>query len=119
MRIFIAILLGAILGGVIARFLFVGSGWSLLPWGLVGLGTGIFARDKKEAVVSGALYGFVLSFLFMIGGYTGSQPLVTRFPAFGILGLVGAFCGGVLGLIGAVARQAIRKDTLQPISKRG
>lgn len=109
MRIFIAVLLGAFLGGFLAKFLFNGSAWNLLPWGLVGVGIGIFARNKKEALVSGALYGFVLSFLFMVGGYTGAQPLITRFPPFAVLGLVGAVCGAILGVLGSFGRQIIRK----------
>ena len=109
MRIFIAILLGAFFGGILAKFLFNGSAWNLIPWGLVGLGTGIFARNKKEALISGAIYGFVLSFLFMVEGYTGAQPLVTRFAPFAVLGLFGGVCGAILGIIGSFGRQIIRK----------
>jgi hypothetical protein len=119
MRIFVAIFLGAVLGGLLAKFIFDGSAWNLILWAVTGIGIGIFARSKKEAGVSGALYGFVLSFLFMVRGYQGTAPLVTRFAPFAVLGLFGAVCGTVLGLIGSVTMRLFIKEKISVVEKRG
>lgn len=100
MKIILAAFLGFILAIIASKMLFVGSGMTLIPWGLVGLAMGIYAKSTKEAVINGGIYGFVLSFMFMIIGYTGIQPLVTRLPFFAVLGIFGALCGIFLGFTG-------------------
>jgi len=52
-------------------------------------------------VVAGALYGFVLCFVFTLATYGGAAPAITRVPFFTVLGLVGALCGLLLALLGA------------------
>ena len=91
-----ALILGGILGTLGARYLFVGSAHSLIPWSLAGLLLGYWCKSRKEAVIIGILYGFALVFSFMLAGYQGVAPLVTRIAPFAVLGLVGAFCGFVL-----------------------
>ncbi len=98
--ILISLIFGLFLGGIISKFLFVGSALSLIPWGLAGLFLGYLSKDRKAAILNGALYGFSLSYTFMIAGYTGHQPLVTRLVPFMIFGLFGAVCGLLLSLIG-------------------
>ena len=102
-----AVLTGAFLGVLGARFLFVGSGLSLIPWAIVGLVLGAWC-SRVESLGVGAAYGFTLAFVFMIAGYSGSSPLIGRLPAFAVLGAVGAVCGLVLGLLGALAVGAVR-----------
>ena len=106
MRVIIAALIGAVLGFVGSRILFVGSALSLLPWGFFGLINGIFSRRKKEALMSGVVYGFILSFIFMVAGYNGSRSLLTVIPFFILLGIFGAVCGGVLGMVGFYSKKA-------------
>lgn len=49
----------------------------------------------------------------MVAGYEGEAPLISRFPFFALLGLVGAVCGIVLGLVGLFVRTRILKRTAQ------
>lgn len=101
-KLLLAVVVGAILGGVVSKYLFVGSYLNLVLWGIVGIGLGWWSGSRKEAIWNTAIYGFVLSFVFMWVGYQGRAPIVTRIPFFAALGLVGMGCGAVLGLIGSV-----------------
>jgi hypothetical protein len=98
-RIAVPIGLGLLLGWAASHALFLG-GWTLLPWGAAALGLGYWL-GKRGAMLAGALYGFALSFVFMLAGYTGAAPVATRVPFFALLGLFGAICGLVLALLGA------------------
>ena len=106
-------LLGGVLGIVGARYLLVGSGWSLLPWGLVALLIGVFARSRRQAVVEAGSYGFVLALVFMVAGYEGAAPLAGALPFFALLGLLGAACAALLSLAGTLVPTA-RRRTPQP-----
>ena len=103
MRYLVAIALGAALGLASARFLFVGSALSLIPWALAALALSVWCA-RVQALGVGAVYGFVLAFVFMVAGYSGSTPLTVRLPFFALLGLIGAVCGLVLAWLGATAR---------------
>lgn len=94
----IAVALGVFLGVAGARYQQFGF-WTLLPWGAIGIAVGAHP-PRREAMVSGALYGFALSFSFMIAAYTGTATLLSRLPFFALLGLFGALCGLLLGLVG-------------------
>ncbi len=94
-----AIAAGLILGVVGARYLFVGSWLILIPWAIAGLAIG-FWGTKNEAIINGVTYGFVLSFVYMIAGYSGTTSLVSRIPFFAVLGAFGGICGALLGLAG-------------------
>jgi hypothetical protein len=100
MKYAVAVLAGAVLGVVGARYLFVGSWLSLIPWGIAGLALGAWCRPAQGLRV-GAVYGFTIVFAFMVAGYAGSEPLVGRLPAFVLIGLVGAVFGLILGVAGA------------------
>lgn len=100
-KLLVAGLVGVILGGVVSKYLFVGSYLNLIPWGIVGIGFGWWSDSKKHAIRNAGVYGFVLSFVFMFIGYQGSAPIISRIPFFAVLGLVGLVCGSLLGLIGS------------------
>jgi hypothetical protein len=51
--------------------------------------------------------GFALAAGFMVTGYSGAEPLVTRLPAFTLLGLVGAAGAGLLAVLGASLRRPV------------
>jgi hypothetical protein len=97
---------GAVLGFACARVVFVGSGWSIVAWAVVGLILGASATEPCRALLHGAVYGFVLSFVFMVAGYQGDADTVTRIPFFTALGIVGALSGLALAAIGHAARSA-------------
>ena len=103
------VVLGTVLGLLGARYLFVGSGLSLIPWGLVAVLTGVLSPTRRAAVAGAAAYGFTLALTFMVAGYDGTATVVSRLPFFGILGLFGAGCAAVLALMGSLAATAIRR----------
>ena len=97
-KVIVAAILGIIVGATGPYYLFLGS-YSLVPWGLVGLALGFWC-NKRESLYAGAIYGFCLSFSFMVAGYNGAASLVSRFPFFALLGLFGAVCGVALTATG-------------------
>ncbi len=94
-----AIVVGLVLGIVGARYVLVGSWLNLIPWSIAGLAVGYWG-SKIESIVNGLTYGFVLSFVFMLAGYSGKSALAGRIPFFAVLGVFGGICGLILGLIG-------------------
>jgi hypothetical protein len=94
--------MGIALGVLGARFIFVGSWLSLIPWGIAGSALGARVRRARSAAVVGALYGFVLSMAFMVAGYSGSASIVVRLPAFAIVSLIGALGGLATAILGAL-----------------
>ena len=109
LKLLVVIVVGALLGVLGARYLFVGSWVSLILWGLVGLALGLWCRSRREALINGAVYGFVISFVFMLAGYAGEASIISRIPFFAILGLVGAVCGLVLGFLGFWMKRFFRR----------
>jgi hypothetical protein len=59
------VLVALIMSYISSRYLFVGSGLSLIPWGLLALSFGLIAQTKQDAVRSGAIYGFSQAFIFL------------------------------------------------------
>src|SRR2546426_11484062 len=88
-----AILAGLLLGWGAAHALFL-HWWTLVPWGLAALALG-YRAGKGEGAIAGALYGFVLCFVFTLASYGGAAPAITRIPFFTVLGLGGALCGSL------------------------
>ena len=105
-RIAVPIALGGLLGWAASHALSLGW-WTLIPWGAAGLALGYWI-GKRGAMLAGALYGFILSFVFMLAGYTGAAPVATRIPFFALLGLFGAICGLVLAALGARFKRVAR-----------
>jgi hypothetical protein len=97
-KLVVALITGVIIGAAGPQYVFLGP-MSLIPWGLVALALGLWG-NKREALRSGAVYGFVLSFAFLVAGYTGTASLISRFPFFAILALFGAVCGLALSAAG-------------------
>ncbi len=106
-KILISVLLGTILGILGSRYLFVGSALSLVVWAIIGLFIGYWTDKRKTSVINGIIYGFFLSFIFMVAGYEGDN-LVSALPFFILLGLFGSFCGSILGLIGFGLKRFIK-----------
>src|SRR5204862_8045526 len=85
--------LGLLLGWAAAHILSL-QWWTLVPWGLAEVALG-YRANRATAVVGGALYGFVLCFVFTLATYGGATPAMTRVPFLTVLGLVGHL-GGLL-----------------------
>jgi len=95
-------IIAAILGILAAHALFLGW-WTLVPWGIAGIVLGY--KYKEKFVIAGIVYGFVLVFVFLIGQYTGSRPLIGLLPAFVLFSILGAICGLILTIIGGFAQR--------------
>src|SRR6266699_194880 len=95
-----AVALGVLLGWTAAHFLSL-QWWTLVPWGLAAVALG-YRANRAGATIAGAVYGFVLCFVFTLAGYGGAAPAITRLPFFTALGLVGAVCGLLLALLTSV-----------------
>src|SRR2546422_6154530 len=89
-----AIALGVLLGWTAAHFLSL-QWWTVVPWGLAAVALG-YRASRPTAVVAGALYGFVLCFVFTLATYCGGAPPVTPGTLFSHLGLLGAVLGFLL-----------------------
>lgn len=103
----VGVLVGAALGVIGSRVLFVGSWLSLVPWTIAGLLLGAWSAKREWAWV-GALFGFSVSFVFLASGYAGAASLLSRVPFFALLAAFGAACGLVLGVLGFLIRRWIR-----------
>jgi hypothetical protein len=101
------VVVAVVFGILSSRYLLVGSALSLIPWGIAGVLLGVWCAQYREAAGLGALYGFLIAFTFMVTGYQGAAPILSRVPFFAILGLVGAVCGVGLGVIGAFLRSKL------------
>ncbi|HTP13252.1 MAG TPA: hypothetical protein VMM37_06460 [Bacteroidota bacterium] len=101
---------GLVLGIVGARYLFVGSWLTLIPWTLGGLLIG-YASSKNEAFINGVIFGFALAVSFLISGYAGQPSLISRIPIFLVLGAFGAIGGVVLALTGHTVRAKMMART--------
>lgn len=109
MKMLVAAIVGIILAYLATHVLFVNSALSLIPWTIAGLIIGWWTENGKQSLINGAIYGFFLSFFFMVFGYQGTQSLLTRVLPFAVLGLFGAVCGLILGIIGSFARRKFEK----------
>jgi hypothetical protein len=103
-KVMVSVIVGALFGVIGARYLFVGSWLSLIPWGIAGLLIGNWSQ-KHEWPVNGICFGFAVCFMFMIAGYSGSAALISRLPFFALIGLFGGICGLILGWLGFVIKE--------------
>lgn len=92
------LLIAAVLGTIIGWM--GGPALVLIVWIIAGLFVGSFAVSNKQSLLLGGVYGFFLLYFFMISGYAGSAPLVSRLLPFVLIGLGGAVGGVVLGWFG-------------------
>lgn len=79
---------------------FGGSVFVLVIWAAIGLAIGVYSVNRRASILNGALFGFAVSYSFMISGYVGNDTLTSRLIPFMVFGIFGALCGLTLGLIG-------------------
>ncbi|MCU6480652.1 MULTISPECIES: hypothetical protein [Arthrobacter] len=104
----LAAALGALLGLIGARYIFVGSALSLVPWGLAALIIGLLSKTWATAASRSALFGFCLAGTFMLAGYQGTVPVTNHLIPFAIIGLVGALCAIAGATVGRLVRTKVR-----------
>ena len=100
---------GVFLGLVGARYVFVNSALSLIPWGVASILIGVLSTSRKHAIVDAAVFGFALAFSFMAFSYDGNDGAARVIAPFCLLGLVGAACAVVLALVGRAARARVSR----------
>ena len=82
--------------------------WTLLPWGIVG---GLLGFAMRRPALIGVIYGFFLSFSFMMAGYTGTASRLSRIPGFALLAAGGAVAGLIVAVLGAaIAARGARQQ---------
>src|SRR3989442_14435946 len=86
-----AIALGVLLGWTAAHFLSL-QWWTVVPWGLAAVSLG-YRASRPTAVVAGALFGFVLCFVFTLAAYGGGAPPPTPGAPFHPFGFLGGWWG--------------------------
>ena len=109
MRILIAAVISSMLGILFAHLASVGGFITLGVWAIAGLTIGFISRNKKEALFLGSLFGFTISFVFLIADYQGSIAVVYRFFPFALLSCVGLVGGLLLGILGFLFRKLLKK----------
>lgn len=96
MREYRGVIVGLVVGIIMG---FVGGpAWIILPWGAISVS--LAYDSKKYKILSSAAFGFTASFVFMLNGYAGKDSLMSRVPAFLLIGLCGGLCGCAAGWLG-------------------
>ncbi len=93
------------------RFLFVGSGLSLVPWGLLALSFGFMAKSKQDAVRLGAIYGFCQAFIFLWldkAGDISLKQFLILLVIITVLGLAAAVCAAIAARLSFFAREKLK-----------
>lgn len=102
--ILIAAFMGTAFGATGPLYLFLGI-YSIVPWGIAGVALGLWSgKGIAKTAPAGAVYGFTLSFAFMIAGYNGTASLLRRLPFFALIALFGSVCGLAAVLAGCTIR---------------
>jgi hypothetical protein len=104
-----------IFSGVIGALVgFIGGPVQILVlWSAIGLGIGYFSKTLRQAIIDGAVYGFVVSFTFLLRGYNGVDPVGFKLLSFfAALSFFGALCGAILGYAGELFYLLLRKKHL-------
>src|SRR5512141_3109239 len=88
---------------------------SLIFWGVTGVVIGLFADTRKEVLWWGSLYGFFLSFSFLLSRFGGTTAQIPRYLALvAAASIVRAVCGIIPVYIGWTLRRLLSRS--QPTS---
>jgi hypothetical protein len=79
LRNVVAIIIGVVIGAAGPQYAFLGA-YSLIPWALVAVALG-FRANKREAFKSGAVYGFSLSFAFLVASWSAGSRFSSSSPS--------------------------------------
>jgi hypothetical protein len=97
---------------VSARFLFDASMLNVMPWGILAFATAFLAASRREALLFGATFGFVVSYAFLWFDNTGEKTLgrvLILIPLIVAPALFGALCGVLMAWVGWAVRRAVRR----------
>lgn len=106
----ISAFVGIVVGFLSTRGVLLGSWLDLFLWGAAGVIIGLFVSEKKILARSGLLYGFFVTFSFLMTGFRGASDKFVGFLIFSIfLSAIGALCGWLAVYIGYKIKQAYKK----------
>ena len=95
------IVVAGVMAYLSSRYLFVGSGLSLIPWAILAMTWGLISRDRTQARNLGAIYGFSLSFIFLLidtSGNSSPERLLFLLVVTTSLAIFGGLCGAMLSV---------------------
>jgi hypothetical protein len=103
---------GIVMAFISARFLFNGSILNVVPWGILAFATAFVAANKRQSLILGAIFGFVVSYAFLWFDNSGSKTLssvLILIPVVVAPALFGALCGLTMAWLGWTLRQVFSK----------
>jgi len=111
MKKIIMSLLGVALG--IATYYFMYGWYDVFPWAVVALIIGYTSNIRRDSIINGSVFGYVLFLVYVFLGYknkTGIEGMI-RFVVFDMLfSLVGAICGAVGAYLGNLVKKRFGKS---------
>ena len=105
------IIVAAALMAAVSNYFITGY-YNLIPWVIIGLLTGFISDTRRNTVIFGAVFGYVLFLVYIYLQYRGKTDLksMAQFMTIDVLfSLVGGGCGIVGALIGRWLKGKIRK----------
>ena len=90
---------GVALGALSSHLLFGGTVLVLIPWAVVCGVLGGLLRGWRLATVCAAVFGFAVSFVFLLGAFDGRESLVAAIGLFVGLSVLGAFTAAIVALV--------------------
>ncbi len=97
---------------VSAKILFGASMLNIVPWGILAFATAFLAASRRESLLFGAIFGFVVSYAFLWFDNSGEKTLgrvLILIPLVVAPALFGALCGLILAWLGWIVRRAVSK----------
>jgi hypothetical protein len=104
LRLVLVVVLGIALGLIGARFVFVGSWLSLIPWGIVCIVIGLISRSWRATVLFAAVFGGSVVLAFELFGYQSTAPLTRALPLFAAIAIVGGISAAAAAALGHAAK---------------
>ncbi len=106
----LCVLAGLAWGISCATFLLpLGMIFSLTALGLTAAVIGAVSLDRRSGTSHGALFGFLVTYTFMVASYGGPTDSMMLFRAallfFPLISVFGALCGAIFGFTGALSRK--------------
>ncbi len=112
-QIIVLIVVALVIAFISAHYLFNASVTNAIPWGLLAFATAFIAKSKKDSLILGGLFGFVVSysFLWFDDKSISTSKVLILIPLIVLPALLGMFCGSLAALLGWTSRQALKKAT--------
>jgi lipopolysaccharide export LptBFGC system permease protein LptF len=94
--------LASILLSIMSHYFF--NGWiNVIPWAIVALCIGYISNGRRDTIINGAIFGYLLFFVYIMIGYGGKTDTKTIITfilfalVFSLIGLLAGICGAFFG----------------------